>query len=138
MIFSDLTENNITHAVVIAHGFVRGISGYNITDYFILAIGPRRILADLGFRLNKRRIMSRTMSEDEILSFRGISGDYKLVCASGDGKVYEQPNNSFKALYDSQAKTTHTGREGVRIEKRPLPLSKLQYKPNQTVGKTKV
>lgn len=130
MIFDQLKDNNITYAVVIAHNMNIHISGYSLKEYFMIAMGDRDKLRDLGFRLNNSKIMSRDMSNHEIESFRAISYRYKLACVCDSGKVYELPNSSFKTAYETEKKASKLARKRLDFKKRSLPVSEVQYKPD--------
>lgn len=138
-IFSDLEEKNCTYAVVVSHNTVIGVDGFNTKDYFILAFGSRDILRELGFRLNERRIMYRTMSKWEVGVFKSFASDMRLVMTCNEGKVYEQPEKSFKSIYDDlQKKAVKHTREGICFEERPFSLSKVQQKLAERLRQPKV
>jgi len=88
-VFSDLENKDCTYAVVVSHNTVLGVDGFNTKDYFILAFGDRDVLRNLGFRLNERRLMYKTMSKWEVDVFRSFASTMRLVMTCGEGKVYD-------------------------------------------------
>ena len=103
-IFETLESNFACYSVVVAYISVKGETGHHIKDYFIVADHrSKRFLIENGFHYSgKKRLYMRDMSEQDIMDFKAISGDYRMVLSNNEGRVYEQKKWSFKEYYHAQ------------------------------------
>ena len=51
----------------------------------------------------------RDMSEQDIMDFKAISGDYRMVMSNHEGRVYEQKKWSYKEYHNAQKEAAYMG-----------------------------
>jgi len=110
-IFQTLDDNFACYAVVVAFISVKGETGHHIKDYFIIADHHhKRFLLDNGFHfVGKKRCYMRDMTEEDVIAFKAISSDYRMVVSNHEGRVYEQKKQSYKEYHNAQKEASYMG-----------------------------
>jgi len=106
-IFDFLKNNGISHAVVCANSFVRGVSEIFGEDWCVIIHGkdePRIKSSGIPastrsfYQRSDRRVLERDLTDEEIRFFkRQRDTNFILALSNNDGLVYERKDAPFKS-----------------------------------------
>jgi hypothetical protein len=105
MILTTLIERKVPFCVLVSFLTLRGVD-MHIKEYHVICCeSDRDKLKKLRFKRQKKGLVERQLSEDEITHFKQINDSFVKVIHRRDGRVYELKSLPFKPYYNESRRS---------------------------------